>query len=391
MNVLLVVVDSLRADMPWAGYPRDIAPWMTGFEKQAVDYARAYSLASVTARSVGPLMASRYASEMDRTGDFFTAYYPKNRFLAERLHDAGRRTLGAFSHAYFFGGSGLRQGFDDWRVLPGTFMGNDRPDNITSERLTALAKRMIVHSVGTYPQQPFFLYVHYQDPHHPYLAHPDGPDYGKRPRDLYDEEVHYTDHWVGQLVDWVVSHPWGRNTAVIVTADHGECFGEHGQVRHGYELWEPLVHVPLLVRVPGTAHRRVDVPRSAIDLAPTVLELMGVPRDAGLRGESLLPEIRGGDAPPRPVLIDLPRDTLEDRRRAVVDGDLKLIAFGDDERWQLYDVVHDPGEHTNLAGRDRRRLRRMKRLYEQLSAGIPVSEVHGKEPHLKNAPLGRRW
>jgi arylsulfatase A-like enzyme len=194
------------------------------------------------------------------------------------------------------------------------------------------------------------------------------------------------------LIDWVKTQPWGGRTAIIVTADHGECFGEHSQQKHGYELWEELVHVPLLFLVPNASQRVIDVTRSHIDLAPTILELLGAPAASGLRGTSLVAELYGAEAAPRPVLMDLPRDDLQDRRRAVIDGHDKLIARGDDEdaRWLLYDLARDPREKKNLASIDPDRFRRMRRLYARLSSAIPTRDVRG-DVVLKNAPEGRRW
>lgn len=386
--MLLIVIDSLRADVQWQGYRRPNAPRLSAFARESVSYGRAYSISSTTARSIGPLLAGRYPSEMPRTGHYFTRYLPDNVFLTERLRQAGHRTLALHGHAYFSGG-GMSQGFDDYRVLPGTVFNNPDPEP-TSERMTATAKRMLTRAADPEGKRRFFAYLHYLDPHAPYLAHEDRPQWGDDPRDRYDQEVHYTDDWVGALIDWVRQRPWGGRTAIVVTADHGECFGEHAQHKHGYELWEELVHVPLLIHVPDAAPRGIDMPRSHIDLAPTILELIGVEPPASLRGKSLVPELLGAAPEPRPVIVDLPRDDLQDRRRALIDGDTKLIARGDDERWLMFDLARDPRERRNLTERERPRFRKLRELYFELSAAIPVQEIHG-DIQLKDAPEGRRW
>ncbi|MFO0567630.1 MAG: sulfatase [Polyangiaceae bacterium] len=388
LNVVLILIDSLRADMPWSGYRRKIAPRLTELERRSVSYTRAYSLSSVTARSVAPLLVGKYASEMPRNGYFFTQWYPENLFLGERLSAAGHRAVAGHAHAYFFG-NGMKQGFSDYTVLPGTIYNPPEPKP-TSDRLTAAAKRLLSRNVDPSGNRRLFAYFHYMDPHHEYIEHEDAPDFGDEPRDIYDQEVWFTDQWVGDLVSWIEKQPWGKRTAIVISADHGECFGEHGQIRHGYELWEALVHVPLLFLVPGVAPRRVATPRSHIDLAPTLLELMGVSADPPFRGKSLLAEIRGADDAPRPIVCDLPRDNLEDRRRAIIDGDWKLISRGDDEKWLMYDVVRDPREKQNLTETERDTFRRMRQLYFDLSEKIPNEEVHG-DAVLKNAPPGRRW
>lgn len=388
LNVVLILIDSMRADMPWAGYRRKIAPRLTALEKRSVSYTRAYSLSSVTARSVAPLLVGKYASEMPRTGYFFTQWYDQNLFLGERLAAAGHRAVAGHAHAYFYG-AGMKQGFADYHVLPGTIY-NDPEPKPTSERLTAAAKKLLAKNADPSGERRLFAYFHYLDPHHDYIEHEDAPDFGDEPRDIYDQEIWFTDRAVGDLIAWIEKQPWGKRTAVIVSADHGECFGEHGQIRHGYELWEALIHVPLLFLVPGAPARRIDTPRSHIDLAPTMLELMGVEISPPLRGKSLVPELFGESMPPRPIVADLPRDNLQDRRRAVIDGELKLISRGDDERWLMYDVVSDPKEKKNLTETRKDDFRRMLKLYSELSASIPNEEVHG-DAVLKNAPPGRRW
>jgi arylsulfatase A-like enzyme len=366
--------------------------------EKSTQYRNAYSISSTTARSVAPLLVGRYPSEMERNGNYFTRWYPSNELVSEHVQKRGAKTLGAFAHAYFYKSSGMAQGFEQYELLPGTIM-NPEPEP-TGERLTKLAKGLLTRATRGQNNAQFFAYFHYLDPHAPYLDHESGDagpvapptDSGEPvdPRELYRQEVRYSDHWVGELIDWVKSQKWGKETAIIVSADHGECFGEHKQQKHGYELWQELVRVPLIVHVPGTEARVVDVPRSHIDLAPTILELMGAPPDPKHRGKSLVAELYGAAPEARTVVLDLPRDNLQDRRRAIVDGHEKLIARGDDERWLFYDLEADPRERKNLTEIERPRFLRMKKLYEEISASIPVEEVHG-DVKLKNAPEGQRF
>ncbi len=390
-NVILILIDSWRRETAWSGYRLPRTPNLTAFARTSVVYRNAYSLSSTTARSVAPLLVGRYPSEMVRTGNFFTRWYPENEFVTERLQALGVRTLAVHSHAYFFKASGMGQGFSDYLVLPGTVLNDPDPER-TGERTTEAAKRMLRRAADPDGQRRFFAYFHYLDPHAPYLDPDQLPDAGEPddPRRAYRAEVTYTDEQVGALLEWSLEQSWGKNTAFIISADHGECFGEHGNVKHGYELWEELIHVPLLIRVPGATARSIDVPRSHIDLAPTILELMGAPPDDKHVGKSLVAELFGAEPAARPVIADLPRDTLQDRRRAVIDGSSKLIARGDDERWLLYDIAKDPKERKNLTEIDRPRFEKMKKLYLELSESIPVEEVHG-DAVLANAPPGRRW
>jgi arylsulfatase A-like enzyme len=392
-NVVFIMIDSLRADMPWAGYARPIAPWLSQFAKQSTLYPRSYSLSSYTAKSVAPTLTGKYPSEMARDGYFFTKWLPENVFITERAQTAGHRTLAGHAHGYFMPGLGLDQGFDDYRLVPGTFLDTKGVHNVTSEVLNGLAKKMLSDpkNVDLADGKRFFAYFHFLDPHYTYIKHAEHPDFGNKRRDIYDNEVHYSDKWVGDLITWMKAQPWGKDTAVIITADHGEGFGERNHYRHAYELWESLIRVPLFIHVPDATPRRIDASRGHVDLAPTFSELMGLPVEgAGYRGQSLLPEVFGAPAEERPVISELPRADLMDRRRALVSGDYKLIAFGDDTKWMLFNVVKDFEEKNDLSTTEPEKLQEMKALYAKLSSEIPVKPVSGGAP-LLGAPRGQRW
>lgn len=388
-NVLFLMIDSLRADMPWAGYPREVAPWLTEFAKRSTLYPRAYSMSSYTAKSVVPTLAGLYPSEMKRDGMFFTRWSEENVLLTERARSLGIRTLSGHAHGYFMPPYGVNQGFDDFRLLKGTFLDNTGVQDVNSDRLNELAKQMLSDPANTGGTKPFFAYFHFLDPHYRYVRHKDHPDYGKRRRDLYDNEVHFTDHWVGDLVDWALGQPWGKNLAVIITADHGEGFGERGHYRHAYEVWESLVRVPLFIHVPGAPPRRIEEPRGAISLAPTIADLLGMPLDP-YRGKSLVGEAFGAPAAPTPVIVDLPRCDLMDKRRALVVGDYKLVVFGDDQKYMLFDVRNDFAETQNLAKSQPEKLAEMQALYARLSKEIVTLPVTGGAT-LKGAPPGQRY
>lgn len=391
LNVVLILIDSLRYDMPWLGYQRAIAPWLTAFERRSVSYTHAYALSNMTARSVGALLAGRYPSELHRDGNFFTTYYPENVFVSERAAAAGHITLCAHAHAYFVPETGITQGFQTCPLLDGTRLNNMSKDNITSKRMTELAERLLSNAAAKLgPKRRLFAYFHYMDPHAPYLPHEGRPSFGTKPRDLYDQEVHFTDEWVGKLVEFILARPWGRKTAIVITSDHGEAFAEHGFYKHGYELFEEMIRVPMLIYAPGVSNRRIDTPRSHIDLAPTIMEWLGLPPDPELPGVSLVPELEGGPSVPRPVIVDLPRDRLQDRRRALIEGDLKLIALNDDTRFLLFDLAQDPGEKNDLIVARKDLRQRALARYRELSDTIQLEPIRGFA-ELKGAPPGRRW
>jgi arylsulfatase A-like enzyme len=361
LNVLLVTIDCLRADMPWAGYERPIAPRLTELARKSIVYSRAYSISSYTSMSLGGLLGGKLPSELRRDGYFFGVYAKDNVMFPELLDAAGIRTIAGHAHGYFHD-AGFDQGFDRWEVVPDLKWSNTTDQNVTSKELEGIAERLL-SEVGSSPwrgrgdasptkSERFFAWFHFLDPHDQYLPHPGIGPYGGTPRDRYDAEVTFTDLYVGKLLDFVASQPWGKRTAILVTADHGEAFGEHHQYFHGFELWENLVRVPLIVSIPGVPGRRIDVPRSAVDLAPTVLELLGVPEStevagggvATFEGKSLVGEFFGAAPESRDVVIDLPETSDNDRRRALVHGDLKLIAFGKGPYFQLFNLSKDPGE-----------------------------------------------
>lgn len=351
--------------MPWAGYERPIAPRLTELEKTSVSYTHAYAVSSYTSMSLGGLLAGRYPSELKRDGYFFGSYAKENLFFPELLARAGVSTLSAHAHGYFKG-SGFDQGFASYEIVPGLKWNNTTDENVTGTLHEALAEKLLASpfraasqpgatdlaDAGILPlpatggQPRFFAWFHFLDPHDQYKPHDaDGiPSFGPKLRDKYDAEVLYTDRIVGKLLDFVATREWAKRTIIVVTADHGEAFGEHNQYNHGFELWENLVRVPLFFVVPGGAPRRIDTPRSAIDLAPTFLALLGVEKDAAMRGTSLVPELTGGPAADRDVVLDLPMTSDNDKRRGIVRGTKKLIAFHDDATFKYFDLAADPGE-----------------------------------------------
>lgn len=350
LNVLFITVDSMRADMPWAGYPKPIAPRLTALEQRSVSYTHAYSMSSYTSKSLGGLLGGKLPSEMVRDGFFFATYGKENLMFPELLQAAGIKTMAGHAHGYFKT-AGFDQGFEKWEIVANIKFDNTTDKNITSPQLEAIAEK---HLGALDDSARFFAWYHFLDPHDQYMSHEkDGIPAGKTPRDMYDGEVTYTDRYIGKLLDFVESKPWGARTAIVVSADHGEGFGEHGRFAHGFEIYENLVHVPLFFVLPGVEGRRVDVRRGAIDLAPTFCELLGVKADDGFEGHSLVSELYGvSPAEARDVVVDLPFTSDNDRRRGLYHDQLKLIAFGKDTSFQLFDLDKDPEEKKPITKGD---------------------------------------
>lgn len=372
LNLVLITIDTLRADIGFAGNPRPVSPNIDKLAARATLFERAYSLASYTGKSVGPLMIGKYGSETHRNWGHSNSFGREDTFIAERLARAGVHTMSVHALRYFGKQSGLDRGFDvvDMSSVPVEGSIKEMENSATSDRLSDATLKLLKDPEHT--EKRFFLWVHYLDPHADYLPHDDVPSFGTSQRDLYDGEVAFTDKHVGRVLDAIAAAPWGAKTAVILTSDHGEAFSEHKMVRHGSELWEELVRVPLLIHLPGAPPGRVAARRSAIDLAPTILELMAVPPPNGgapapqpsgppklspvdpsndfFSGVSLAPDLslpEGASAEPRDVLIDMPAGPFNDSRRSLIHGDLKLTV-SNGTSFELYDLAKDPEERQDL-------------------------------------------
>jgi arylsulfatase A-like enzyme len=369
-NVILLSIDSLRADMPWNGYARPIAPRLTELEGKAVSFSRAYSVSSYTSMSLGGLLAGRLPSELHRSGYFFGTYRG-DVFFPKILQRAGVHTAGVMAHMYFKS-AGFDQGFDDWKIVPGITFDPNTDREVTSPKSEKLAEEFLGDPANE--TRRFFFWSHFLDPHDLYMRH-EGIDWGKKDRDRYDGEVTFTDQYIGKLLDFIGSKPWAPRTVILITADHGEEFGEHNMTRHGFEVWETLVHVPLMVVAPGAKARRIDVPHSDIDLAPTILDMFGIPPDASFEGRSIVDEIYGGPGEPRDVVVDLPATSDNGKRRALVRGSKKLICFDEDGACRLYDVERDPLERAPVSKGDE--FKDMKARYRALLKTIKETKPYG--------------
>jgi arylsulfatase A-like enzyme len=386
LNVLLLTIDSLRQDMPWTGYERDIAPNLTAFSKKAVTYTHAYAVSSYTAMSVAGLLAGRYPGEMERSGYFFSSYPDSVLMFPELLQKAGVRTLAAHAHFYFDKQhAGFHQGFDVYEIVKGITANNKTDENITSPQHVELAQKILSEKANT--DKTFFAWFHLMDPHDEYMPHEGFGPYGKTARDKYDAEVAFTDQYVGKLLAFVAAQPWAKDTAIIVSSDHGEAFREHKMWRHGFELYEMLVRVPLMVQAPGVTPRRIDLPRSGVDLAPTILELTGTPAEPSFVGKSLVPELYGKDPEARDVIVDLPRTSDNDRRRALIHMPYKIIAWGDDLNFEFFDIAKDPGEEKDIKKEQKAAFEEMKQRYKDTVKNIKdrcpkhTDKLKGKNEH----------
>lgn len=377
LSVILLTVDALRADMPWSGYSRDIAPNLTKLAQANVVFENHRSTTSFTAQSLPAMLAGRMASTLYRSGYFFAGYTDANEFFPEVLQQKGIPTVAVQAHMYFDRGKGLNQGFSSWEMVPGITYNERTDEHVTSEKSTALLQKLLSDSKTTGKQ--FFAWAHYTDPHADYQKHSECPDFGNSNRDKYDNEVCFTDLHIGKFLAWAEKQPFWERTAIIVSADHGEAFGEHGFNEHAHELYEELVRVPMIVRIPGVASKRITTAHTHLDLAPTILELMGQEPLAGFEGRSMLPEVRGLPGKERFLVLELAADNIQPARRAIISGNYKLIRFGEKSGApeKLFDLSSDPGEKKDLSKDQPDKLKEMRTLLDSSFDKLPIVEPFG--------------
>jgi arylsulfatase A-like enzyme len=258
----------------------------------------------------------------------------------ELLSEAGFFTVHAASFNWLKSDFGVVRGFDvvDYDALPGPRW---KP---VEALIDALALRL-----GEVGERPAFLYAHINDTHAPYAL---GGDRGA-PFQRYARALTLVDAQLGRLLEAVEAQGLGPRTYVIVTADHGEAFGEHRRMAHGNSLYQEIAHVPLVIRGPGIAPATVATRVSLIDLGPTILDLFGLPTPAAFMGESLLPALAGQPfAPTRPILAQ-----LGSLRSLVTPEGLKVIRNTHGGTVEAYDLEADPRETENLIGQERAEIR----------------------------------
>ena len=388
LSIVLVVIDALRADaLGCYGNERARTPTLDALAAEGFLFRNARSSISWTLPAHATLFTSVFPNQHGtvkstfRLSDDFTT-------LAEVLRDSGWNTAAITDGGFVTAAFGLMQGFD--------FVSEARPSPATSQKGAGV--RVITDRAWQWIREqpsPYFAFVHTYQVHEPYapparfreqlvrpysgalpeplrvrsLRKPEAAggltaDDLRYARDLYDAEVAYTDHVLGEFFQKLRDAGQLESTIVIVTSDHGEGFGEHGQFGHGGWLHETLLRIPLIVRLPqgGARSRVIEYPVRLVDVAPTVLDLVGVPLPPTWIGTSLL---RASAS--RELLASVTRGRLkakEESRRelrtayALFDGQRKIIRYpprfrGPDDHpdrhaYSIFDLAVDPGEHDDL-------------------------------------------
>lgn len=349
-NLVLITVDTLRPDhLGYSGATHKTSPAIDRLAEQGVIFSHATSVSGWTLPSIATVLTGHYPKDHGAT-DFHWSIDASLPSLASILRKHGYDTYGFVSHIMLTPTYGIGDGFEhyDFSVL-----NTGHPHEIsTSKELTEIALRGMRDL-----KEPYFVWVHYFDPHFEYLKH-DLYNWGDGEKDRYDAEIAYTDYHIDNLLK-VVDR---KNTVVVFTSDHGEEFGEHGGKFH-YTLHDEVMRVPLIIKAPGLAHREETARAEQIDLLPTMLKLLGVEAPAGLPGRDLLALANANHT------VYLERDRPPQwRQRGVVHGTHKLIAIEEADTnlvpptsrneeipvtwvkpgFYLYDLAKDPGETRNL-------------------------------------------
>jgi len=369
-NVLLIVVDTLRADHLSAyGYPRATSPAIDALALDSVLFADAVSQAPVTVPSVlqiltGQLLIGRAIPNSTTT-------------LAETLRSAGYATMAIVDNPVLESRpTGVETGFDSFYSNPILDERLDQQHYKTKTAADVITQRAIRWLDSRSDDRPFFGWLHYFDPHDPYMPpypqdspflhpgavgrddsmrlgdirrHPaasraaDSPRMPDRDRDglidLYDSEIRYLDRSLLDLFEHMKSTDLYDDTLIVLTSDHGEAFGEHGEWMHGRSLYRNQLHVPLLIKLPkpDTRHRRVDTPVQLIDLVPTLCAYLGIDRPETANDRNILENDYSDTF------------TLWNFWIAVREGPWKLIYHLSKQQAHLYDLATDPTEQHDRA------------------------------------------
>jgi len=389
-NIVLIMVDTLRADrLGVYGNAGGKTPSIDGLAADGVRFAHAFSQASWTRPSVATIFTGLYPSSH---GAVHKADILPDRVdtIAEQLAAAGYHTVGFANNVNVSPGFNFGQGFAEYRYLaPDLFFWADEPaakltlyNGLRLVRERFLARRVDVHNyyqpaetvtdtvIGWLDSPvakttPFFLFAHYMDPHDPYFVHPyNGEGYARvanpnppagvaeRYLALYDGEIAYLDGHLGRLFAELKRLGLYDNTLVVLTADHGEEFHEHGGWWHGTTLYDEQIHVPLVMKPPqgGARGRVVEELATSLDIAPTMLAAAG----------AAVPPVMQGHALPLDDAAAVARDSVfseEDLEGNVLQSvrtrTSKLITANQGnprglQPEELYDLKSDPGEQRSL-------------------------------------------
>jgi len=355
--IILISIDTLRADrLPAYGYQKVRTPNFDAFAAESVLFERAYSHAPQTLPSHASLLTGELPFEHGVRDNVGFTMKPGHWSLQRALRERGWPTAGFVSAYVLRSQTGIGEGFDTYDSELPAASGElsvglvQRPGEATA----AAADKWLT---GRDPSQPFFLFLHLYEPHKPYAPPPRFASY-----EPYDGEVAYVDEIVGRFFDRLRALDLYDRATIVLVADHGEGLGDHGEQEHGLFLYQETIRVPLMIKLPGrAAGRRTAAPVQLIDLAPTLLDLIGAPKPETLHGRSLKPLLDGTGAIADTGIYS---EALYSRYHfgwselySLTDARYRLIRAPRDE---LFDLERDPRETASVAD-DRPQVRQAMR------------------------------
>ncbi len=387
------MIDTLRADRVGAyGSRRGATPRIDELASRSLVVENAWSQSSWTKPAIASLMTSLHERSHGVHKGFVDRLGAPLETLAERLAAAGYRTGAVSENPHVAPIFGFDQGFEFFEGRK-----DFRGEAVVS------AERALQWLADLPPAAPFFLYLHLLDPHGPYTPPPrireaftrgltavrppvergrikpllDGekavdlvPGDVRFLEALYDAELRSTDAAVGAVLAHLEQRGLAERTIVLLTSDHGEEFMEHGSLKHGYWLYEETVRIPLILHVPGAEPRRSsDTWVQLVDVAPTVLELLGVSVPKAFEGRSFVPLLEGKELGPQPLLFET--RYKQAARRAYRAERYKLIVDDKTGTRELYDLEADPGEREDLAARRPDKVEELTRRMQAARTGAP--------------------
>ncbi len=384
-NVVLITIDTLRADRVGCyGYKPAQTPNLNRVAREGVYFRTMVAAAPLTLPSHCSIMTGTnppFHGVRDNVGYTLGAGVPT---LAEILRQRGYSTA-AFVSSYVLDKSRrLDRGFDTYSSPPQT---SNRAASAKVVNLSTL-KRPAEDTVGAalawlrrQNGKPFFLWIHLYDPHDPYEP---PAKFRRMLRDPYDGEIAYVDYSLGALFAYLEAQRLYDPGLIVVTSDHGESFGEHGEFTHGYFIYDTTLLVPLIVKPPaGTPFtpRRIDQPARGIDLAPTILQFVKAPIPPSMEGTSLLSLIEGiaANALPMDAYSEsyYPNQFGWSALRSLRQQRFKYI---DAPHPELYDLLADPGELHNLLQNQQAIAHEIRGRLEKLVTRLESNPQQGSSP-----------
>jgi choline-sulfatase len=291
VNIILITLDTTRADrMGFLGSKRGLTPNLDSIAQQAAVFSRAYSQVPLTTPSHATILTGTYP-QFNHVNDLGSPLGKDLPYLPDILRQHGYRTAAFVGSQVLDPKSAAAPGFDrGFETYDAPFHirgpGEDRYHSVERRGMAVVDSALAW--LNQHPQGPFFLWLHFYDPHDPYDPPP--PFKAQYAASSYDGEIAYMDSAVGKLLAVLRSEGLYDQSVIVVVADHGEAFGEHGEWSHGLFLYDETIHVPLLIKLPvaGSPHPVIESRVGLVDIAPTLLQEVGLAAPEAMQGQSLL-------------------------------------------------------------------------------------------------------